>query len=65
MKIMKKNKTTEKTMKEFAKWVELNLIYKSWPHEDCENVTVYENLDGDIICIFKDKTGKILEAWIE
>lgn len=65
MKTMKKNKITEKTMREFAEWVELNYIYDSWTHEDYEDVTVYESRSGNIICIRKDENGKVLEAWME
>jgi hypothetical protein len=62
---MKKNKRTEKVMREFTEWVESDYIYKSWTHEDYEDVTVYENLNGDIICIRRDENGKVLEAWME
>ena len=62
---MKKNKRIEKTMREFAEWVELDCIYKSWIHEDYEDVTVYESRSGNIICIRRDKNGKVLEAWME
>ena len=62
---MKKNKITEKTMKEFAKWVELDYIHKTWTHEDYEDVTVYESLNADIICICRDENGTVLEAWME
>lgn len=65
MKQTKKQKITESTMKEFAEWVELDYIYKSWTHEDYEDVTVYESRSGNIICIRRDKNGKALEAWME
>jgi hypothetical protein len=62
---MKKNKVTENTMREFAEWIDLEYIYKSWTHEDYEDVTVYERRNGDIICIRRDENGKVLEAWME
>ena len=62
---MKKNKITEKTMKEFAEWIELDYIYDSWTHEDYEDVTVYESRSANIICIRRDENGKVLEAWME
>lgn len=62
---MKQNRITKKTMKEFAEWIELDDIYKTWTHEDYEDVTVYENRSGDIICIRRDENGEVLEAWME
>ena len=65
METVKKNKITEKTMKEFAEWIELDYIYDSWTHEDYEDVTVYESRSAGIICIRRDENGKVLEAWME
>lgn len=65
MKTVKKNKITEKAMKEFAEWIELDYIYDSWIHEDYEDVTVYGSRSADIICIRRDESGKVLEAWME
>lgn len=62
---MKKNKITERTMKEFTEWIELDYICDSWTHEDYEDVTVYKNRSGNIICIRRDENGKVLEAWME
>lgn len=55
---MKKNKITERTMRELTEWVELDYIYDSWPHEDYEDVTVYESRSGNIICVRKDENNK-------
>ena len=62
---MKKNKITERVMKEFAEWIEFNCICDSWTHEDYEDVIVYKNRSKDIICIRRDEHGKVLEAWME
>ena len=62
---MKKDKITERSMRELAEWVELDYIYNSWTHEDYENVTVYESRSGNIICVRKDENNKVLEAWME
>ena len=65
MKTVKKNKITEKAMKEFAEWIELDYIYNSWTHEDYEDVIVYESRSANIICVRRDENGKVLEAWME
>ena len=61
---MKKKKMMN-TINEFNEWIALDYIYKSWTHEDYEDVTVYENRSGNIICIKRDDNGKIIDAWME
>lgn len=61
---MKKKKMMS-TINEFNEWITLGYIYKSWTHEDYEDVTVYENRSGNIICIKRDNNGKIIDAWTE
>lgn len=65
MRELKTRKITEQTIVEFNWWLDQDYVHKVWPHEDYEDVTVYENLDGDIICIRRDESGEILEAWME
>lgn len=61
---MKKKKMMN-TINEFNEWIAFDYIYKSWTHEDYEDVTVYENRSGNIICIQRDNNGKIIDAWTE
>ena len=60
---MKKN--VQKVINKFQNWKENNLIYKEWESEDYDNVMIYEDVNGDIICIEKDKNGNIIDAWEE
>ncbi len=66
---MKKNNRiqtiTKNTMREFAEWVENDRIYATWTHEDYEDVTVYEDVNADIICIRRNEKGEVIEAWME
>ena len=58
-------KRVEKIIKKFNGWKENELIYNEWESEDDENVTVYEDVEGDIICIERDVNGNIVDAWEE
>ena len=58
-------KKVEKIIKKFNDWKENELIYKTWKSEDYDNVTVYEDVEGDIICIERDAKGNIVDAWEE
>lgn len=58
-------KKVEKIIKKFNDWKENELIYKEWESEDYDNVTVYEDVEGDIICIERDANGNIVDAWEE
>ena len=58
-------KKVEKIIKKFNNWKENELIYKEWESEDYDNVTVYEDVEGDIICIERDANGNIVDAWEE
>ena len=53
----------KKIINKYNNWVANNDIYNEWEHEDYDNVTVYENIDGDIICIERDNNGEIIDAW--
>ena len=58
-------KRIEKIIKKFNDWKENELIYKEWESEDYDNVTVYEDVAGDIFCIERDANGNIVDAWEE
>lgn len=55
----------KKIINKYNNWVANNEIYKSCKHEDYDNIIVYENINGDIICIERDNNGKIIGAWEE
>ena len=57
-------KKAQKAVNLYNEWVREDRIYKTWEDEDYENVTVYEDVDGDIICIEREN-GKIIDAWTE
>ena len=52
-------------MREYFDWIIDDLIYNQWIHEDYENVTVYESINGDIICIERNEHNEITDAWKE
>lgn len=54
-----------KAMKKYLQWVEDDFIHTEWEHEDYENVMVYEDVNGDIICIERDENNNIIDAWEE
>lgn len=55
----------KKVINEYNLWVAEDMIAKTWTSEDDENVTVYENIDGDVIAIERDENGNIVDAWQE
>ena len=56
-------KRVQKIVEKLQDFKKTNFIYKEWEHEDYDNVTVYEDLNGDIYCIEKDENGNIIDAW--
>lgn len=52
-------------MREYFDWIMDDLIYNQWIHEDYENVTVYESINGDIICIERNEHNEITDTWRE
>jgi hypothetical protein len=58
-------KTAKKIVNKYNEWVTDDFIHDEWEHEDYENTTVYENINGDIIVIERDEDGNIVDAWEE
>ncbi len=58
-------KTAQKIVKRYNEWIAEDRIYKTWEHEDYEDVMVYEDINADIICIQRDANGTIVDAWAE
>jgi hypothetical protein len=58
-------KTVKKIINKYNEWVADDFIHTEWEHEDYENTTVYENINGDIIVIERDEDGNIVDAWEE
>lgn len=53
----------KKALKKYRQWVKNNSIVDSWDHEDYDNTIVYEDINGDIVCIQRDNEGNIVDAW--
>lgn len=58
-------KTATKAINKYNKWVAEDRIHKTWTHEDYDDVTVYEDVNGDIINIERNAKGTIVDAWTE
>lgn len=58
-------KKAQKAIRIYNEMVADDMIHKFWIHEDYDNVTVYEDVNGDIVCIERNEDGKITDAWTE
>lgn len=58
-------KKAQKAFQFYKEMVEEGMVHKTWTHEDYDDVTVYKNVNGDIVCVQRDDNGKIIDAWIE
>ena len=47
----------------YNQWMKEHPIDSSWKSEDYENTTVYEAINGDILCVERDVNGNIVDAW--
>lgn len=57
-------------MKEYAlaelnDWMEYDQLFKTYTHEDYNDVTCYVSRSRDIICVRKDADGNVVDAWME
>lgn len=50
-------------MNKYSKWMAEHTIDSSWESEDYENTTVYEALNGDILCVQRDSNNNIVDVW--
>lgn len=58
-------KKVQKAIRIYNEMVADDMVHKIWTHEDYENVMVYEDVNGDIVCIERNEDGKIIDAWTE
>lgn len=58
-------KKAQKAVKIYNEMVADDMVRKTWTHEDYDDVTVYEDVNGDIVCLQKNEKGKIVDAWVE
>ena len=58
-------KIATKAINKYNEWVAEDRIHKTWTHEDYDDVTVYEDVNGNIICIERNAKGTIVDAWTE
>ena len=50
-------------MKKYNEWMTTHTIDSYWDSEDYDNTTVYEAVDGDILCVERDIKGAIVDVW--
>lgn len=58
-------KKAQRAIRFYNEMVEDDMINKTWEHEDYDNVMVYEDVNGDIVCVKRDTNGEIIDAWVE
>lgn len=58
-------KKTAKAICFYNEMVEDDMVHKTWIHEDYDDTTVYEDINGDIVCVRRNEAGEIIEAWLE
>ena len=58
-------KKAQKALQFYEEMVKDDMVYTTWTHEDYDDVTVYEDINGNIVCVQRDEEGKIIDAWIE
>lgn len=58
-------KKAQKAVKVYNEMVADDMVYKTWAHEDYDDVTVYEDINGDIVCLQRNEKGEIIDAWVE
>lgn len=58
-------KKAQKAFQFYKEMVEEDMVHETWTHEDYDDVTVYENVNGDIVCVQRDNNGKVVDAWTE
>lgn len=58
-------KKAQRAIRFYNEMVEDDMIKTTWEHEDYDNVMVYEDVNGDIVCVERDASGEIIDAWTE
>jgi hypothetical protein len=58
-------KKTAKAIQFYNEMLADNVVHSTWTHEDYEDTTVYEDINGDIVCVRRNEAGEIIEAWLE
>ena len=58
-------KKAQKAFQFYKTMIAEDMVYKTWTHEDYDDVTVYEDINGDIVCVQRDDNDKIVDVWIE
>jgi isocitrate dehydrogenase len=58
-------KKAQKAVKFYNEMVADDMVHTTWTHEDYDDVTVYEDVNGDIVCVQRNEKGEIVDAWTE
>ena len=55
----------EYALEELNEWMEYDEIINTHTHEDYEDVMCYTNRSRNIICVKRDASGNVVDAWME
>ncbi len=58
-------KKAQKAIKFYNEMIADDMVYKTWVHEDYDDVMVYEDVNGNIVCLQKNENGEVIDAWTE
>ena len=58
-------KKAQKAVKVYNEMVADGMVHTTWTHEDYDDVMVYEDVNGDIVCVQRNEKGEIVDAWLE
>lgn len=50
-------------MNKYNDWMTTHTVDSYWTSEDYNNTTVYEAVDGDILCVERNTKGTIVDVW--
>jgi hypothetical protein len=57
-------KKAQKAINFYNAMVADDMVYTSWEHEDYDNVMVYEDVNGYVVCVERNANGEITDAWM-
>jgi hypothetical protein len=58
-------KKAQRAIRFYNEMIEENRINDAWEHEDYDNVMVYKDVNGNIVCVERNANGEIIDAWTE
>lgn len=62
---MKMNRQQKKAFAFYTEMIENDNVHISWIHDDYDDVTVYEDVNGDIVCVQWNANNEMVDIWLE